>query len=137
MFEPEGNAIGLKCRQSHRAVAGVLVDLFLAGSAFLFQRLQLRKHGRHQLNDDGGRDVGHDAEREDRHALHRAAGKDVEHVQHTALLLIQNAGQRARIDAGHRDEGAQTDHDHRAQREQDALTQLGRLGEGTKIEIRR
>jgi hypothetical protein len=43
--------------------------------AFLLQLFERRRNRRHELDDDGGRDVGHDAEREDRHALDRAAGQ--------------------------------------------------------------
>jgi hypothetical protein len=58
------------------------------GLAFLLERFELRNDRRHQLNDDRGRDVGHDAEREDRHALHGAARQHVEHVEQAALLLL-------------------------------------------------
>ena len=44
----------------------------------------------------------------------------------------EDLGQRGRIDAGHRDVGAEPVDDQRAQREPDALLQLGRLGEGRR-----
>ena len=47
----------------------------------------------------------------------------------------QLSRQLGRIDAGHRDVGAQARDDQRAQREQDALAQLRRLAEAAEIEI--
>jgi hypothetical protein len=78
-----------KCRrparcQQHRAVAGVLVDDLAALLAFFLQLLERGNDRRHQLNDDRGRNVGHDAEREDRHALDGAAGKHVEQAENAA-----------------------------------------------------
>ena len=84
MLQADGDAVGLHRGQPDGAVAGVLVDDLAARLAFLLQRFQLGKDRRHQLDDDRGGDVGHDAEREDRHAADRAAGQDVEHVEQAA-----------------------------------------------------
>ena len=67
----------------------------------------------------------------------RAAGQHVEHVQQCRPAADCSwLRQLRRVDAGHRDVGAQPRHDQRAQREHDALAQLRRLGEGSEIEIR-
>ena len=135
MLQADGDAIGLQRRQRHGAVARILVDDLAARLAFLLQRFQFGKHRRHQLDDDRGGDVGHDAEREDRHAADRAAGQHVEHVEQAAALLLHLLRQRRRIDAGHGDIGAQAGDDQRAQREEDALAQLLGLAEVAEIEI--
>ena len=88
MLQPDGDAQRLDGGQPDRAIAGILVDDLAAGLAFLFQGFQFRKHRRHQLDDDGGRDIGHDAKREDRHAADGAAGQGIEHIQKTAAGLV-------------------------------------------------
>ncbi|MDZ7926075.1 MAG: hypothetical protein U5L46_02655, partial [Agrobacterium sp.] len=60
--------------------------------ALLLQRLERRDDRRHELHDDGGRDVGHDAEREDRHALDGAAGEHVEQAENAARLGLEGRG---------------------------------------------
>ena len=134
-FETDGDAVGLHDRQQHRAVAGVLVDDLAALLAFLLQRFERRNDRRHELHDDGGGDVGHDAEREDRHALDGAAGKHVEHAEHAAGLLLEGLGEGVGIDAGKRDVGAEAVDEQRAEREPDALLEILGLGEGCEIQI--
>ena len=51
--------------QADGQVARVLRDPLLADLALLLQLLQRRHDDRQQLQDDRGRDVGHDAQRED------------------------------------------------------------------------
>ena len=89
----------------------------------------------HELHDDRGRDVGHDVEGEDRHALDGAAREHVEHAEDAAALLLEDLGEGGRIDAGHRDVGAEAIDDQRAQGEPDALLELVGLGEGAEIDI--
>ena len=114
---PDGDRIGLNLGEHDRAVARVLVDLLAARLAFFLELLERRRDRRHQLDDDRGGDVGHDAEREDRHALDGAAGQEIEHVEQAALLLLDLLGERGRIDAGHRDIGAEPRDDQRHRRE--------------------
>ena len=135
LFEADGDGVGLHRRQHHRAVARVLVDLLAPGLALFFELFKGRRNRRHQLNDDGGRDVGHDSQREDRHAPDGAAGQQIENIEQAALLLLDLARKFGRIDAGHRNIGAEPRHDQRQHREQDALLELRRLGEGGQIEI--
>ena len=56
----------LKYAKQHGCVPRPLGDLLLTGSAFLLQFLQARHRGLQQLEDDRRRDVGHDAQPEDR-----------------------------------------------------------------------
>ena len=134
-LEPDGDAVGLEHGQHDGQVARVLVDDLAALLALLLQLLERRDDRRHQLHDDRGGDVGHDAEREDRHALDGAAGEHVEHAQDAGGLLLERLLQRLEIDAGQRDVGAEPVDEQRAEREPDALLQLLRLGEGGEVQI--
>ncbi|SUS08836.1 hypothetical protein DF3PB_900002 [uncultured Defluviicoccus sp.] len=134
-FQTDGEAIGLTGRDQHRKVAGILVDLLAARLAFLLQRLQRRHHRGHQLDDDGRRNVRHDVEREDRHALQGAAGKHVEHAENAARLTIENVGDRGRVDPWQRDIRAEAIHNQRTQREPDALLEFRRLGKCPKVQV--
>ena len=130
------DAVGLDQRQQDGAVAGVLVDDLAPLLAFLLQGLERGDDRRHQLHDDRRRDVGHDAQREDRHALHGAAREHVEHAEHAAALLLEGLGESVWVDAGQRDVGAEPIDEQRPEREPDALLQVLRLGEGRKIQVR-
>ena len=135
MLQPHRNTIRLDHGQTDGAVAGVLVENFAPGLTFLLQRFQFGKHGGHQLDDDRGRDVRHDAQGEDRHAIDGAAGQCVEHIEQTAALLLQLLGDGGRINAGHGNIGAQAGNDQRTQGEEDARAQLMSLAQIAKIEI--
>ena len=52
--------------EEHGGVAGIFVDLLAARFAFLLQLFQRRIDAAQKLEDDRGRDVGHDAQAEDR-----------------------------------------------------------------------
>src|SRR5690606_15348475 len=67
----------LEDRQPDRQVTGVLGDLRGPGLALLLQGLQPGDHHREQLEDDARRDVGHDAQREDRQLQQRTAAEQV------------------------------------------------------------
>ena len=79
------DAGGLQDGQADGQVPGVLRDLRLAGLALLAQRLQARDDHREQLQDDAGRDVRHDAEREDRQLQQRAAAEQVDQLEQVGL----------------------------------------------------
>src|SRR5205814_87987 len=132
-----GDAVSLHGRQECRAVARVLVELLAADLAFFLERLESGRHRGQELNDNRGRDVRHDREREDGHATERAAREHVEDVQEPAALALEDLREDLRIDAGERDIGPEPIDHQRAQGEPDPLLELGRLGEGAKIEARR
>ena len=134
-FQPEGDAVGLERRQRHRHVAGVLVDLLAALLAFLLQGLERRHDARHQLHDDRGRDVGHDVEREDRHALDGAAGEHVEHAEDAGGLGLEGLGEGRRIDAGDRDVGAEPVDDQRASVNQIRFLSSSALAKAPKFRL--
>src|SRR5215472_7025707 len=133
--EPVGDAEGLRRRQEDRQHAGILVDLLTPGFALLLDGFQARRDARHQLHDDRGRDVGHDVEREDRHAPERAAREHVEHADDAAGLLLEQGVEGGRVDAGQRNIGAQAIDDQGAEGEPDPLLELSRLGEGAEIDV--
>ena len=72
------DAGALQDGQRDRQVAGVLGQLVLTRLPFLLQLLEPRDDHGEQLHDDARRDVGHDAQREDRQLQQRAAGEQVE-----------------------------------------------------------
>ena len=60
------DAGGLKQRQPNSEVTRVLRHLCLSGLAFLLQLLKVRNNHRQQLHNNRRRDVGHNADGEDR-----------------------------------------------------------------------
>ena len=56
----------------------------MAGLAFLVQLLEARNDHAQQLNNDRGRDVGHDAHGEDRYLQQRSATEQVHELVETA-----------------------------------------------------
>jgi hypothetical protein len=134
-FETDRDAVGLERGQQHREIAGVLVDRLAALLAFFLELLERRRHRRHQLDDDRGRDVRHDVEREDRHPVDAAAGEHVEHAENAAGLGAEDLFPGGRVDAGQRNVGAEPINEQRTQREPDALLQFLGLGERAEVEV--
>jgi len=85
VVEDERQAGRLHDRQGDGEVPGRLGQFLLAGGTFLPPLLELRDHDHQQLDDDLGRDVGHDPEPEHREAGQRAPGEEAEEAQHSAL----------------------------------------------------
>ena len=79
------DARGLQDGQRDRQVAGVLGQLVLTRLPFLLQLLEPRDDHGEQLDDDARRDVGHDAQREDRQLEQRSAGEQVDQRVDAAL----------------------------------------------------
>ena len=136
-LESDRHGVGLEGRERDGEVARILVEDLAALLAFFLQRLQRRDHRGQELNDDRGRNIRHDVEREDRAALHGAAGEHVEELQHALRLAEEALRESVRIDARQRHIGAEAIDDQRAQREQDALLQFLGLAEGGEIDVGR
>ena len=134
-LQADRQAVALEGGEEHRQVAGVLIDLLAPGLAFFLQLLDGRRHRGHQLHDDRGRDVGQDAEREDRHPLQRAAGEHVEHAHDAAGVLLEDLRHDHRVDARQRDVGAEAIDDQAAEREPEPLLELRRLAERAEIDV--
>src|SRR5262249_9745656 len=126
-FERDGNAHALEQSEPQSAVPRVLSDLAPPGFAFLLERFQRGRNHRHQLHDDRGGDVRHDAEREDREARERPARKHVEHIEDATLLRAEQLGELVGIDPGHRYVRADAIDDERTQQEQQATFQVAHL----------
>src|SRR5205085_44208 len=69
------------------------------------------------------------------HAVHSATGEQVEHPGDALLGLVEGRGIGVGIDTRDRNVGAKTINKQRAQREQDALLEDLRLGEGREVQI--
>ena len=123
---------GLQHGQAHGEVPGVLGDLRLAGLALLPQRLEPRDHHGEQLQDDAGRDVGHDPEREDRQAQQRAAAEQVDQLEQAGAAArggvhhVQAGVDGLLRDPGGGHGGAQPEHGDDEEREQQLPAQVGR-----------
>ena len=78
--------------QDHREVAGPLRDLAPAQFAFLLQLFERGDDHGEQLQDDGRRDVGHDAQGEDGQPPDVAAREQVEEAEDGALVAREEVG---------------------------------------------
>jgi hypothetical protein len=134
-LEADGDAVRLERRQDHGQVARVLVQGLAAGLAFLLQRLELGRDGGQKLDDDRCRDVRHDVQRKNRHAVDAAAGEHIEHAEDAARLGAEHLFPDVGIDAGQRDVGAESINKQRTQGEPDALLQLVGLRQRSEIEV--
>ena len=123
-LERDRDAGRLEKREKYRPVARVLRDLALARLAFFLELLQLRGNRGHELHDDRGRDIGHDAEREDGEARKRPAREHVEQAENPALLRLKQLGELDRIDARHRNVRADPENDQRQKQKRQALLQV-------------
>ena len=123
-FKANRDAVGLEGGQQHRQVARILIHHLAALLALLLELLERRRHRGHQLNDDGGRDVRHDVESEDRHPVNAATGKHIEHAEDATRLGTEDLIPSRRIDAGQRDVGAEAVDQERAEREPYPLLEL-------------
>src|SRR4029453_17812080 len=106
-------------------VAGVLRDLSAAELAFLRELLEIGPDHRQQLQNDRRADVGHDAQREDRHLGQVAAREHVVQPEHAvARELFSKRFERREADARNRDHVADGIHGQQAKRKQDTLPQI-------------
>src|ERR1700730_9233306 len=95
-----GDRERLNDAQHNGQIARVLRNFAAPELAFFLQALEVREHHGHQLQDDRGGDVRHDAERENRHAPEVAAAEEIENAQHRAGRLVEQLIQHGGIDAG-------------------------------------
>ena len=89
VLQREGDRQRLHDAEKDRQVARVLRDLAAAEFAFFLQALEVRPDHGHQLQDDRGRDVGHDAQGENRQPAEIAAAEQVDDAQDRALILLE------------------------------------------------
>ena len=126
LLEEEDVADRLSKGQADGEVARVLRDPRLADLALLRQLLQRRHHDRQQLQDDRGRDVGHDPQREQRDPRQPAAAERVQQVEDPAAAeVLLDVVDRLRIDPRHRDVRSQPVERQKRRREGELLTDIG------------
>jgi hypothetical protein len=87
------------------------------------------------LQNDRRRDVRHDVEREDRHALDRTAGKHIEETEDAAARLIEGLRERGRVDARQRNIRAEAIDQERSKREIDALLEIFCLPKHAEVQV--
>src|SRR5208283_5866689 len=92
---------------------------------FLLQFGQRFIYDREQLQNDGGGNVRHDAECENRQAAQVAAAEQVDETEHAAAVLLKKLRQLFAVDAGRRNVAADAIESQQPKREQHALAQIG------------
>src|SRR4029077_6531994 len=92
--------------------------------AFLLQLRQRLIDHRQQLQNNRGRDVGHDVQSENRQPAELSAGKQVHEAQQTAFVLLEELLQFVRIHTRRGNVSAQAVHCQQTKREQNALAQV-------------
>ncbi len=136
VLKTDSQTPGLEERQQHRAITRILVDLFAALFALFFELLQRRHHRGQKLNDNRGRDIGHNSQGKYAHPPQRAAGEHGQDPADAGLGLIHEVAQRGAVDARHRYIGAEAIDDEKSEGEPDSLAQLGRLAERAPRQVR-
>ena len=85
--------------QHHGGVARVFVDFLTAGFAFFLQSFQGRPDAGQQLEDDRRRDIGHDAQSEDRDLIQLGGAEDRDLLEEHAEPLVRlELGCASRLD---------------------------------------
>ena len=112
-------------REDDGEVARVLRDLLLADLALLLEALERRHDHRQQLQDDRGRDVGHDPQREQRQPREAPAREQVEEAEDVGPgeVVLQRLD-RVDVDARGRDVGAEAVERQHRRREQQLAADL-------------
>ena len=125
LLQAEGNAERLDGAEDDGKITRPLGDLLAPHLAFFLQLGQRFVHHREQLQNNGGGNVGHDAEGENRHPAQVAAAKQVDEAEHTAAVLLEELRQPVTVDAGRGDVSANAVDSQQAQREQHPPAQVG------------
>ena len=99
--------------------ARVLGDLLLPLLALFGELLELGDDHGEQLHDDRRRDVRHDAQSEQRDALQRPPGEQVEETHDAAAARFEELLQGGEVDAGHRHVRTKTINGDHRRREDD------------------
>ena len=83
--------------QTNSHVARVLRNLGLSRASVLFQCFQARYHHGQQLQNNAGRDVGHDSQREDRKLKKCPTTEEVDQCVHGVVLYDVNTPLNRRV----------------------------------------
>src|SRR6266851_4991355 len=119
-----GDAERLHQRQAHRQVARPLRDLAPAQFPFLLQFFERGDDHGEQLEDDGRRNVGHDAQREDRQPPDVAAREQVKESEDGALVAREKVRPALNVNSRRGDMAAQPVDRQESKCEQNPLAQV-------------
>src|SRR5690606_20582548 len=119
---------GLDQAKRQRQVAGVLGNLATSLLTFLLQLLQRRHYCGHQLDNNTGRDIRHDAESKNTHALQVTAGEHVEQTKNGLFRAAEHLCKALRMNTRDRNMGTDPEHQQRPQQKADATPQLTQTG---------
>src|SRR5438445_5810760 len=125
-LQANGDTKRLNGAEHNCQIAGPLGNLLASEFTFLLQLSQGLIHYRQQLQDDGRRDVGHDAQSENGQLAQLPATEQIHETQERAPVLLEELLQLVGIDAGRRDVPAKTIHGQQSQRKQNPLAQVDR-----------
>src|SRR5262249_2045943 len=110
--------------KAERQVARPHGDFLAAQLAFFLQlRQRFINHGQ-QLQNNGRRDVRHDAECEDGHAPELPAGKQIDESEQRAAVLLNELLKKLRVDSRNRDMPTDAVNGEKRKREKNALAQI-------------
>ena len=130
---------GLQQPQADSEVTGVLGELGGARLPLLVELLEAGDDDPQELDDDGGGDVGHDAQREDAQLEQRAAGEDVDEAEQPLVLGLADTGlDVGQVDAGCRQDRPEPEQGHDAEGEEQLRPEVWRserLGERAEHSI--
>ena len=127
-MEQEDEARRLQERNGDREVTGPLRGLPLPDGSLFLPLLELRDHDREDLHDDRRRDVGHDAQREERELRECLTAEQCQEGEDATLLgLLLDRVDRVLIDAGRREVRTQPIDRQHEDREQDLVAKVRHL----------
>src|SRR4029077_20940659 len=121
-----GDGERLEQAQDDGQIASVLRDFAPAEFAFFLKALEVGPDDDHQLKDDRGRDVRHDAESENRQPTEIAAAEQVDDAEYRTLALLEQFLEKLGVDSGRGNESTESIHPQQRQRKQNAITQVRR-----------
>src|SRR5262249_30639883 len=91
-LECNGNTRRLYGAEHDGEIARICCDLAASEFTFLGQLLQVRPNDRQQLQNDGCRNVRHDAQREDRQSPEISTGEEIEESKKGSGCLTEEVG---------------------------------------------
>ncbi len=97
VLQPNRNSKPLDHAEHDGPITRVLHDLFPADLPFLLEAVEIGDHHRQELKNDGGTDVGHDAQGKDRKSFQGTSGKHIDKTKEGSLRLGEEGGERIAV----------------------------------------
>src|SRR5690554_3999782 len=129
VLQIKGDTESLDHSKDHGSITCVLRDFLAPLLAFLIETLDRRNDHRHQLEDNGCRDIGHNAQGEDAHHLESTAGKHVYQPHQAATRTTDNLRHRGPVNLRDRDEHTEAIQGKNAQSEEYPAPELRNLSD--------